>query len=123
MLFCSAVGIAQTTITDNKNTEEKTWKNKKYKKDWKYKKNWKKKKYWKDKKDWKDKSHEDILKHKMRTLDIDKDGKISKEEASKSDYKKLDEKFNFFDKNGDGFIDQEELYNKFKNKKKGKSKK
>ena len=45
----------------------------------------------------------------FQKIDLDNDGKISKDEASKSDRKRLHEKFDDIDANKDGFLDKAEL--------------
>jgi Ca2+-binding EF-hand superfamily protein len=42
-------------------------------------------------------------------MDLDSDGRISRDEASKSDRKRLQEKFDTIDANKDGFLDKPEL--------------
>lgn len=45
----------------------------------------------------------------FQKMDLDGDGRISKEEAQKSDRKRLQENFDVIDANKDGFLDKEEL--------------
>lgn len=102
MLFSTGSGFAQSTELDKEKPEYK--KEYKYKKDKEYRKG--KEGYWKDKKGENEASNPE---EKMKKLDTNSDGKLSREEVSKSDYKKLHYKFEYADKNEDGFIDLEEL--------------
>jgi Ca2+-binding EF-hand superfamily protein len=45
----------------------------------------------------------------FQKMDLDGDGKISRDEAAKSDRKKLQENFDRIDANKDGYMDKDEL--------------
>jgi len=111
ILLLTTVSFGQTNPETKEKVEEKTEKNWKKKKGWKDKKEWKSKK---NKKDWKTSkvSADDM----MKTIDTNKDGKLSEEEISKSDYTMLQYKFDYIDKDQDGFISKKELETKLSGK-------